>query len=285
MQKKIDVEEVFRKKNPNLYKFLPSAVFSYLRRIIHQEDINRFLERTANQYDFDFVKAVIEEFKINTKAIGLQNIPTTGGCLIASNHPLGGLDAMAMLNEIGKVRQDVKIFANDLLMNLENLKNILSPINKIGKISSDVLHEIEKIYSLNIVVATFPAGLVSRKQFPNGIFCKPIIEDLTWKKSFITKSKKYRKNIIPVYIDGKVSDFFYNFSLLRKLLGIKSNIEMLYLADEMYKQHNKTITIIFGKEIPFETFDNHIRDSEWAEKVRIHVYKMAKEKNSLMFHV
>ena len=284
MLKKIDVDGIFKTKNPALYKALPSFVLSSLKKILHQDKINSFLERHGNKYDFDFVKEIITEFGIRTEVIGMENVAVTGGKLFASNHPLGALDAMAMLNEVGKVRKDVKFFVNDILLNLENLKNIFSGVNKVGKLSVQALEEVEKVYAMDSAVFTFPSGLVSRKQFPNGVFGKPVIEDLEWKKSFISRAKKYKKNIIPVYVAGENSNFFYTLSLWRKRLGIKANIEMLFLVNEMYKQHAKTITIIFGKEIPFETFDTRFNDSEWAEKVRRHVYDMGRQMKSLTFN-
>ncbi len=285
MLKKIDVDDVFRSKNAALYKLLPRFIFSYLKRIIHQDVANRFLERNENNYGFDFVKEVIAEFGVKTKVIGMENVPATGGCIVASNHPLGALDGMALLDEVGKMRKDIKFFVNDILLNLENLKNLFAGVNTVGRTSAEALAEIEKVFSMNIAVFTFPAGLVSRKQFPNGIFKKAVIEDLEWKKSFISRSKKYKKNIIPVFIDGRNSNFFYNLSLWRKFFGIKANIEMLYLVDEMYKQHNKTITIIFGKEIAWETFDKRFTDVQWAEKVKRHVYEMGKKVQSFEFRV
>lgn len=284
MKKKIDVEGVFRSKSPSLYKFIPKFFFSYLKKIIHQEEINDFLQQNENKYDFDFVEAVVRNFGIRSTTIGEDNIPLSGGCILAANHPLGGLDAMALLHEIGKKRKDVKVLVNDILLNLENMKNIFVGVNKVGKTSAEALQEVEQVYAKeSLAIVTFPAGFVSRKQFPNGFLGKSVIKDLEWKKSFISRARKYEKKIIPVYIDGRNSNFFYNLALCRKFFGIKANIEMLYLVDEMYQQYNKTITLIFGKEIPLETFDNRISDSLWAEKVKQHVYEMGRKVQSLEF--
>jgi putative hemolysin len=188
-----------------------------------------------------------------------------------------------MINAIGQKRKDVKALVNDILLNLHNLKNLFAGVNKIGKTSADSLQEIENVYASENLSITFPAGLVSRKQFPDGLFGKPVIEDLEWKKSFISRAKKHKKNVIPVFIDGANSSFFYNFSLWRKRLGIKANIEMLFLVNEMYKQRGKTITVIFGEGIPHEVFDKRFSDAQWAEKVKRHVYRMGKEKKSIKF--
>lgn len=285
MLKKIDVDTVFKSKNPGLYRILPSFILSYIKKIVHQDKINSFLERHANDRGFDFVHAIVQEFEVKTQVIGLKNLPAAGGCIVAANHPLGALDAMALLDEVKKVRIDIKFFVNDILLNLENLKDLFAGVNVVGKTPMEALEQIEKIYSQDIAVFTFPAGLVSRKQFPNGIFAKPVIEDLEWKKSFISRAKRYRKNVVPVFIEGRNSNFFYSLSNWRKRLGIKANIEMLYLVDEMYRQQGKTITIIFGKEIPYTTFDKRFTDAQWAQKVKEFVYKIEKEKQSLEFSV
>ena len=280
---KLDVDGIFKSKNPSLYKILPSFIFSYLKRVIHQDRLNSFIERHGNKYDFEFVKAIIEEFGINEKVIGQENIPATGGCVLAANHPLGAMDFITMMNAIGSTRKDVKALVNDILLNLDNLKNLFSGVNKVGKTSAESLIEVENVFSSEVLSITFPAGLVSRKQFPNGFFGKSVIEDLEWKKTFITRARKHKRDVLPVYIDGQNSNFFYNLSLWRKRVGINANLEMLYLVDEMYKQHGKTITIIFGKMIPFETFDKRFSDTEWAEKVKKFVYQMGSEKKSLSF--
>lgn len=285
MLKKIDIDGIFKSKNPGLYKILPSFILSYVKRIVHQNEINDFLERNTNKYDFDFVKAIIDEYRIDEKIIELENIPASGGSVIASNHPLGAMDFMVMMNAIGTKRKDVKALVNDILLNLHNLKNLFAGVNKVGKTSAESLLEIEHVFASDNLAVTFPAGLVSRKQFPNGLFGKSVIEDLEWKKAFITRAKKHRRNIIPVFIDGKNSNFFYSLALWRKRFGIKVNIEMLWLVDEVYKQKGKTITVIFGKEIPHEAFDKRFSDAQWAEKVKRHVYEMGKEKKSLEFTV
>lgn len=285
MLQKIDVDKIFQDKNPGLYRLLPGFLFSFLKRIIHQDGVNSFLERNKDNYDFDFIKATIDEFGINEKVIGVENIPSSGGSVLVANHPLGAMDFMTMMNAIGSRRKDVKALVNDILLNLENLKNLFAGVNKVGKTSAESLQEVESVFASTNLSITFPAGLVSRKQFPNGFFGKSVIEDLEWKKTFITRARKHKKNIIPAYIDARNSNFFYNFSLWRKRLGIQANIEMLFLVDEMYKQRGKTISVIFGEEIPVETFDKRFTDAQWAEKIKQHVYEMGKESRSLKFTV
>jgi putative hemolysin len=263
-EKFIDLEKIIASKNQHLAKLLPGFVLKYLKKIIHVDEINAAIYRNKDKIGIDFADAILKEFSVNIKAHNTENITKNGRYIIAANHPLGGLDGMALMCEVGKIRKDLLFPVNDLLMNLPQLKPLFVPINKHGKNTENhqILHD---AFSSESVILYFPAGLVSRKN-------KGIIKDLEWKKTFITVAKKYQRDIIPTYIDGKNSNFFYNLSLIRRKLGIKANIEMLYLVDEMYKQKNKTINIIFGNPISYLTFDKKYSDKEWAEYIKNIVY-------------
>lgn len=247
-------------------------MINFLKRKIHQEEMNDFLARNYKYQGLDFVSATLTQFHINLKLVGQENVPSTGGCIVAANHPLGGLDGLALIKAVSTVRakKDVKFIVNDILLNLKNLAELFVPVNKHGKNSAEVLATIEDTYESNQAVLVFPAGLVSRKQDGK-------IKDLEWKKSFITQARKHQKDIIPVFIEGQNSNFFYNFALLRKKLGIKANIEMFFLVDEMFRQKNKSITIIFGKPIPYTHFDKSKTDQEWARELKELVYQIGKD--------
>ncbi|HEU4719528.1 MAG TPA: glycerol acyltransferase, partial [Bacteroidia bacterium] len=151
--------------------------------------------------------------------------------------------------------------------NLTMLNELFVPVNKHG--TQHAIEKIEQVYRSDHAVLIFPAGLVSRKQSGK-------IMDLEWKKSFISKSVQYHRNIIPTYVDGKNSAFFYNLALWRKRLGIKANIEMFYLADEMFRQKNKTITIIFDKPVSPHVFDRSKSHRDWAQEMKKHVYAIGR---------
>jgi len=274
-ERTINVEKVFRDKNPGLARWIPGFVFSYLRKVIHEQEINDFLYKNRDRVSLDFVDAIIEGFGAIVKVEGDHNIPANGRYIVASNHPLGGLDGVALMQVMGRVRKDIVFPVNDILTYLPNFQELFIPINKHGSNTENV-KIIQETFESDKMVLYFPAGLVSRKQ-------KGIIKDLEWKKTFISKAKQYKRDIIPVYIQGKNSSFFYNLANIRKKLGIKANIEMLYLPDEMYKQKNKTITIIIGKPISHETFDNKYDFNEWAEKVKQHVYKLGENEKEQPF--
>ena len=263
----IDLEKIIESKSPHLLKVLPKFILSYLKRIIHQDDLNRLLRQTENLYGIDFVNESLRHFEIQVKCTGFENIPKQGGCIVVCNHPLGGIDGIAIMHEVGKRRSDLKAMVNDLLMNLQNLSHLMIPVNKHGKNAIQYLRDIDIVYASGNCVIIFPAGLVSRKQ--NGR-----VSDLEWKKGFISKAIKYKMSVIPVYIEAKNSSFFYNLALLRKKIGVKTNIEMFYLVDEVYKQKGKTIKMKVGKAIDYTTFTKAHSQHEWAQKVKDHVYKL-----------
>lgn len=263
----IDVKKVLREKNPKLYKILPKFLISYLRRIIHEDELNFEVEKNKDKYGIDFASAILEDFKIKVEIRNLDKLPKDGRFVIASNHPLGGLDAMALIKSVSQVRTDLKFVVNDILMHLTNLKNIFLAVNKHGSTSIDSIKKLEEVFASDELVMIFPAGLVSRKR-------RGRIKDLEWKKTFITKAKKHKRNIIPVHIDGKNSNFFYNLANFRGVFGIKANLEMLYLPDEMFKQKNKTIIITFGDAIDYNTLDKSKSDNEWAKYIKEKVYEL-----------
>lgn len=274
-KKFIDVSEVIRSKNPQLYRLLPGFIVSYIKRIVHETEVNAFIDEYGHKTSFEFVDAIIENFGVKVEVYGQENIIKTGRCVYASNHPIGGLDAMALLQVLGQHRRDIKFIVNDILLQLNNLKDLFIGVNKHGKNSAQSITDIDALYASEMATLIFPAGLVSRKQGKE-------IKDLQWKKSFVVKAKKYNSPIVPVYIDGRNSNWFYNLANFRKRVGIAANIEMLYLMDEMYFQRGRTISITFGKPIlPQDLSGND--DGKTAEKIKEHVYELKHNRQSI-FH-
>lgn len=273
-KKFIDIDAVFESKNPGLYKYMPGFILAYLKRIVHQDQLNLFIKTKGHLHDFEFAAAIIEEFRVKVSVIGLERLEKSGGIIYAANHPLGGLDGIALLHVLGMVRRDVKFIVNDILMQVKNLGGIFIGVNKLAKNTKEVLDGIDSYYASDGGMLIFPAGLVSRLQ-------DGIIADLAWNKSFIAKAKQHKRNIVPIHIAGRNTNFFYKLSYYRKKMGIKANLEMLYLVDEMYKQFDHTITITIGQTIPYQTFDSTYTDAEWAQKVKAHVYVLESNKDSI----
>ena len=278
----IDIEALFASKNPKLLRLIPGFVLSYLKRITHQEAVNGYIWRNRDKNGLPFVEAILREFGVRVVILDKRTspalpgtiIPATGRFIAASNHPLGGLDGMALMQELGKIRQDIVFPVNDLLMNVPGLRPLFIPINKHGR-NTENARLINDTFASEKMILYFPAGLVSRKQRLGG---KTVVRDLEWKNTFIKKAKRYERDIIPVYVAGRNSDWFYNLARWRKRLGIGANIEMLYLVDEMARQFNKTITLMVGDIIPYTTFDKSKTESQWAAWVQEKVYRLGEDK-------
>jgi putative hemolysin len=154
-------------------------------------------------------------------------------------------------------------------MHLKQLHPVFIPVNKHGSQSTANAKLMEDAFASSDQILYFPAGLCSRKQKGG------IIEDLEWKKSFIAKAVKHERDVVPVFFSGRNSKFFYNLARIRSKLGLKANIEMLYLVDEMYRQKGQSITVTFGKPIPYQTFDKSKTPQQWAEWVKRMVYQIS----------
>ena len=267
----IDLEKVIRDKNPSLLKWMPGVLLRYIKRIVHVDEVNALMEKNAELRGLDFVEALIADFGVEVSLKGAENIPERQPVIFAANHPLGGLDGIALIYALGKYRQDLRFLVNDLLSEIKNFGELFVPVNKHGSHGRKGSSLIEETYATENAVLVFPAGLVSRKQ-------KGGIRDLDWTKSFINKARKYKKDVIPVYIEGRNSNFFYNLARIRKAVGIKANLEMFYLPDEMFAQKGKKVTIHIGKPISYTYFDRSKKDLYWAEEVKQRVYAMAREK-------
>jgi len=266
--KRIDVAKVLKDKAPRLAARMPSFVVRYLCRLIHQDELNDIIERNHEADGVAFMQAVVHDFGLTLQLHGEENLPANNGrrYIFASNHPLGGLDGICLAAVLGE-RYDSNIYylVNDLLMFIPNLQSIFIPVNKHGAQSRLAARKIDEAFCSERHILTFPAGLCSRK-INRRIF------DLKWHKSFIQKAVHYKRDLVPVFFEGRNSAFFYRIANIRKKLRIKMNIEMLFLPDEMFKNKNQTFGIYFGKSVPWETFDNSKNQDEWAEWVKEKVY-------------
>ena len=266
----IDIKQVLRQKAPSAARKIPGFMVDYLIRTVHQDELNEILRRYHDKDGVAFMQELIGYFDLNLELVNEENIPAEGRYIFASNHPLGGLDGICLSAIIGgRFDGKIRYLVNDLLLYLSNLRSIFVPINKHGAQGKKNTELIEKAYASDNQIITFPAGLCSRKQ--NGK-----IQDTEWKKSFIQKAVEYRRDIVPVFFEGRNSNFFYRLANMRKALGIKMNYEMIYLPDEMFKSKHKTYSIHFGKPIPWQTFDSSRKPAEWAEWVKEIVYNLKK---------
>ncbi len=266
----IDIEKIVKAKAPKYANKIPGFLFRYLKRTIHEDEINYVLSTYKDSTGVDFADDLLNYLNVKANIIGEENIPAEGRFIFASNHPLGALDGVTLIRYFGhRYNGNIKFLVNDLLMNIKPLGPVFLPINKYGGQAKESSTQINVAYESDEQMLIFPAGLCSRLQHGK-------IKDLEWKKTFIAKAIQYQRDIIPIYFEGQNSSFFYRFAKIRKSLGIKFNLELIYLPDEMFSAKNKTFTIHIGKPIPWQTFDKSKSQKEWAETVKEEVYQIKK---------
>ena len=269
-EKTVDIEKVFQAKNPRLFRWTPRFVVRWIAGLIQQDEINRVIYAYPDDDPITFARHVLEGLKVNVEIVGIENLRDRQRFIVASNHPLGGLDGMLMLELVGSIHPDVIFPVNDILLFIPQFRAAFIPISKQGSSASNTanLKNIQANFASERPILYFPAGICSRKQ-------RGVIKDLEWKKSFITLSVKNRRDIIPTLFHGRNSGLFYGLSNLRKRLGIKFNIEFILLPREMFRKKGKTFRVIFGKPIPYSFFNDRFTSDEWAQLLRDFVYTLA----------
>ena len=265
---KIDVDKVLRTRLPKHYRYIPRFLVRWLERTICQDRLNTILEKMADKNSVDAATVALDEMGITVNASGLDELPL-GRYMFVSNHPLGGLDGLALISLLGnRYEHNIKFLVNDLLMAVTPLRGVFLPVNKYGRQSREAASEIDVALSSDNQIITFPAGLCSRMQ-PDGS-----IADLPWQKAAVVHAVNYQRDIVPIYFDARNSSFFYRFAKWRKRLGIKFNIELIFLPKEMLKQSGSTLHFVVGKPIAWSSLDAHAPKRE-AARLRDIVYSMA----------
>ena len=267
----IDIDEILRSKAGPKAKRIPRFIVSWLKRRLHQDQVNDFLRIIGDKQGVPWLKGCLDYLDTKVEVKGLENLPSDADgrrYTFVSNHPLGGQDGVALGYVLGTHYEGrIKYLVNDLLMFLPGLAPLCIPINKTGKQSRQFPAMVEAGFSGDDHILMFPAGLCSRRH-------RGVIRDLPWNKTFITKSVQHQRDVVPIYFSGRNSGKFYTIANLCKMLGLKFNLAMLYLVDELFKNQHKTFEVRIGKPIPWQTFDRSRTAAQWAAYVQDIVYKL-----------
>ena len=270
-ERTIDIDAILQSKMGNNARRVPRFIVNWLKHIVHQDEVNSFLWNAKDLQGTPWLQAGIDFLDNKIVVKGMENLPDDSDgkrYTFVSNHPLGGIDGIAIGSIIGKRYNDnFRYLVNDLLMNLPGLAPLCIPINKTGKQSRDFPAMVEAGFASNHHMVMFPAGLCSRK-------IKGEIHDLPWTKTFISKSVQTQRDVVPIHFSGQNSEKFYRIANICKALRLKFNFAMLFLADEMFKNRGKTFEVTIGKPIPWQTFDKSRKPKEWAQYVQDLVYKL-----------
>ncbi|MDF1548321.1 MAG: 1-acyl-sn-glycerol-3-phosphate acyltransferase [Bacteroidales bacterium] len=266
----IDTEKLIKKGNSPILKRMPQFVVNFIKKLIHQDEVNQQIIEHKEKYGLDFIEANMKYLNISMIMHGFENLPDNGRFIFVCNHPLGGIDFYVALIAALKKYPRVKAVANDILMSLRNLRDLFLPVNVFGRSPQSYYDMINEALASDIQVMTFPAGEVSRMR-------KGVIKDGAWHRSFVRNALEYQRDVIPVYIHAKNSKRFYFLGRLREKLGIKANLELFLLPDELFRQRGKTINVVIGKVIPFKTFDDTKSHYDWSQEIKEILYELQHE--------
>ena len=270
-EKTIDIDRLLLSKMGTKAKFVPRPLVSWLKHIIHQDRVNAYLWESRHLSGTDWLEECVRYLDMTLDVVGMENLPAKDDGRLytfVSNHPLGGADGVALGAIIGRHYDGrFRYLVNDLLMNLPGLALVCIPINKTGGQSRGFAAMLESGFRSDNHMLMFPAGICSRRRGGE-------IRDVAWKKTFVTKSVEYRRDVVPIHFGGQNSDFFYRLANISDRYVKKVNIAMLFLVDEMYKNVHKTFRVAIGKPIPWQTFDRSRTPAEWAQYVQDRVYEL-----------
>ena len=269
-EKTIDLEKILKSKMGSKAKWVPRPLVWWLKHIIHQDEVNRYLWESRHLKGTEWLEECVRYLDATLDIVGEENLPAKDDGRLytfVSNHPLGGEDGVALGAIIGRHYDGrFRYLVNDLLMNLPGLAPVSIPINKTGNQSRDFPKMVEAGFKSDNHMLMFPAGLCSRRK-------KGVVEDIPWKKTFISKSVEFQRDVVPIHFGGQNSNFFYRLANFSDRC-LPFNLAMLFLVDEMYKNVHKTFRVAIGKPIPWQTFDKSKTPMEWAQFVKEQVYKL-----------
>ncbi len=278
---RIDVGQVLRNRLPRMWRFIPRQVVNWLERTICQDQLNALLEANAGKTGAAFCRGILESLDITVDVAGAENLPPKGNrrVVFVCNHPLGGLDGMALIDIIHRhYGGQVWFVVNDLLMAVKPLESVFLPINKFGGQSRRSFRRLDEAFDGNDPIIIFPAGLVSRyRKVPVNGRMKKMVCDLEWRKTFINRCVQSKRDIVPLFFSGQNSMDFYKKANLRKKLGIKFNIEMVYLPREMFLARGKSFKVYVGVLKPHTTIQGGRFADGYARAIATEAYLLPQE--------
>lgn len=264
----LDVEHFIQERYPQFLTkppLLRKPLLGALRRLFHERELQQFEASYPHLKGFDFVEQVLDYFDFSYRLRDRESrrIPTRGKIVIVANHPIGSLDGLALLKLVREVRPDVKVVANELLTAVKPLEKLLLPVDNMGgSTTRKNLRNIQQYLDNDGALIIFPAGEVSR-------FGAKGIRDGHWNTGFLRIASAARAPILPVFVDGRNSSFFYALSFLARPLST------LWLVREMFKQTRRCVDVRIGEVVNYSAYGKlDVPLKEKACLFRRHLYRV-----------
>ena len=246
------IYQLIKERNAWLLKdsFLSKTIYTLLKKYLRYDEtifVGDHIQSMTGEEAFNWLGS---EYTNNSSIEGLENIPKDGKFLIVSNHPMGAADAIALYYKIYPVRNDLFFFANELFVYLlGSFQDLLAPViwNKEKEIhlaSKVTIERLSVFFGEERPGIIFPSGRLSKLTF-FGLW------DRSWEKTPIALARKYDFPLIPVYVEGRNSWFFYFSSYINKQLRDVSQL------NELFNKRDKKISIKIGKPVNVRSLNDN----------------------------
>lgn len=269
----IDIRKEISGSDSAFLKHLPGFIISILKKIIHQDEMNALLNKFADLSTAEFLNAMLKEMRIQVQIKGTENLPEQSKCFFVANHPFGIADGLILTHIVTEKYGEFRSIGNNVFLLIPQLRPAIAAVNVFGSERREYLKELDKVYCSELPITHFPAGIVSRT-------IKGKVQDSEWQKSMITKAVSCKRDIVPLFFDGKNSNLFYAIYRIRKAIGLNLNIELMLLPREFFNKKGKTITVSIGKKIPCTHFDKSKTPKEWTAWLKKETYELKANGNS-----
>ena len=265
----LSIEQTLAERLPWLtqHPMIRRPVAGVLGKLADEAAFNQVLGRLGRFEGHAFVEHALEQLGVSCH-VSLrerEHIPAEGPLLVVANHPLGMLDALALLQLVGSVRRDVRILGNDWLRMLPQLESLLLPVDVFGKGAASRLRGIHRALERGEALVVFPAGEVSRMG-PSGV------RDGRWLDGFARLAMRHDVPVLPVHVAARNSAMFYGLSMLAKPLGTAM------LPREAVAEQVRRIGFSVGALVSAEELSRRSGGSsaQAAKLMRRHVYRLAR---------
>lgn len=266
-QPRIDVRAVLSQRLGRGMRWVPAWAVEWLRRLVCEDRLNEMLRVNSGRQGVDFSRGVLRHLGVTYDVSG--TFPADRRVVVVSNHPLGGLDGMALSCVVADAygKEGLKFVVNDLLWAIAPMRPIFLPVNKLGGQTRQGARALDEAFQGPDPVIMFPAGLVSRRRGGR-------VRDLQWHKMVVQKAIASGRDVVPVRFGGENSSLFYRVARWRERLGVRLNVEMALLPREVFRASGSHFHLTVGAPVACASLQGGSKAHEQAQQLRQRVYSL-----------
>lgn len=229
-------------------------------------DVYDAIQRSAAPDQFCPKALEILDTALDVRDEDLACIPPRGPLVVVANHPFGGLDGVALMALLRRIRPDVKVFANYLLHCIPELRESFFFVNPFGSTAPTardigaLRNAIEWVHGGG-VLGVFPAGEVAHRTWRTRC-----ITDPPWNPAAARIIQRTGATVLPVFFFGSNSMLFQWAGLLHPRL------RTALLPRELLKRRHAPLRVRVGTSIPFEKIKQFADPTTLTDYLRLRTF-------------